>query len=196
MKLPFITAVAVAAAVCVPGVTAQTVVNLHFTQNPLFEVSTHEVTAAIPDGASTLTLGADLAVAGGSGTYTYLWTDGAGDELGRDATLQVSAPGVYNLTVSDQCDCSHDVVFDVTTAGIDAAEADGIAIVVSGRTLWIEGGEARQATVFTTGGRMVLLETPAAPSSSVSLSGLEQGIYVAQVVLTDGRVVIRKVQIN
>lgn len=188
------TLLAAAASGCPAG--AQTVVNLHFTQNPLFEVSTHEVTAAIPDDSTGLTLGGDLVISGGSGTYAYLWTDPAGKEAGDSETLYVTEPGVYTLTVSDQCDCSHEVLFDVSSAGIDAAQADGVSVSFDGSDLIIEGAEVAQVSVFSKSGQMVRLFTSGRQLDIISLKELASDVYVAQVVLADGRVVIRKIQVN
>ena len=52
-----------------PRLCAQTIINLDFKQNPIFEVSTNNVDTALPDDGTPLTLGADLTVAGGSGVY-------------------------------------------------------------------------------------------------------------------------------
>lgn len=185
----------VASAFLSPGAVAQTVIDLRFAQNPLFEVSTNSVAAALPGDGTPLTLGGDLTVAGGSGTYTYLWTDGSGAKLGDDATLAVSVPGTYLLTVSDQCDCTHEVTFAVEPAGIDAATVADIRIFTDGTDLHIEGAEASQVTVFTPSGVMAALFTPATPLSVFDLGSLQPGVYVIQILTTGNSLLIYKSQI-
>lgn len=174
---------------------AQTIVDMQFKQNPLFKVSTNQVNTAMTD-AGTLTLGGDLTVAGGSGVYSYAWTDADGAELGSESTLTISVPGKYILTVSDQCDCSQTVEFNIEAAAIEAVEVEGLELKVVGDWLLIGGAEARQVTVFAMNGSMALLASPAEPVGQVSLASLEPGVYVAQVLLADGRLVTSKFSIR
>lgn len=174
---------------------AQTVIDLRFTQNPLFEVSTNSVATALPGDGTPLTLGGDLTVAGGSGTYTYQWKDTSGATLGSNATLAVSTPGTYLLTISDQCDCAQEVTFSVEAAGIDATTVTGIRIFTDGTDLHIEGAEATQATAFTPTGVMAALFTPTDPTSVFDLGSLQPGIYVIQIVTTANSLLIYKTQI-
>lgn len=197
MRFSYLTGalIAVAAALCSPETAAQTVINLHFTQNPLFEVSTNSVAAALPGDGTPLTLGGDLTIAGGSGTYTYLWTDTDGTPLGEDSTLTITEPGDYLLTVSDQCDCAQTVTFSVQQAGIDAATIDGIRIFLSGTTLVIEGAEASQASAFTPAGMMVALFTPTQSVTEFNLESLSPGVYLIQLLTTDNTLLIHKIQL-
>ncbi len=197
MKFIYITGaiIAVLSALCSPRAAAQTVIDLGFKQNPLFEVSTNSVAAALPGDGTPLTLGGDLTIAGGSGTYTYLWTDATGAKIGDDATLSVSAPGTYLLTVADQCDCSHEVTFAVEPAGIDAATLTDIRIFTHGTELHLEGTEALQLTVFNPAGIMAAILTYSIPTSTFDLGSLQPGIYVIQILTTDNNLLIYKTQI-
>lgn len=174
---------------------AQTIVDLQFKQNPLFSVSTNKVNAALSD-FNSLTLGADLTISGGSGSYTYLWTDTDGEKLGAESTLEVSTPGTYLLTVSDLCDCKQIVEFNIESAGIEAMEIPDVELKLIGNILLINGSEAKQVTLFSTNGAMTYLSVPATPASQFSLASLEPGIYVIQVVLANGKLITSKISIS
>lgn len=174
---------------------AQSIINLGFTQNPLFEVFTSGVTAVLPADDSTITLGADLTVKGGSGTYTYQWTDAQGNTLGNESSLTVTAPGTYTLTVGDTCDCFHNVVFSVEPSAIANIAADGVEVEVAGHAVTVTGAEIRQASLFTTGGVMTALIAPESPVNSFSLPAVAPGIYLLQLVTAQNAVIIRKIQL-
>ena len=144
-------------------VASQSVVNMHVRQNPLFGVSTHEVTAVI-DG-TPLTLGADIVVTGGSGNYTYCWSR-QGATLANTPTLTGSTADEYTLEVSDECDCRQTVAFHITDiASVGKVDPDDI----------------RQTCVFNTLG--VLLRV--CNGAAYDLSGLPKGQYVVS--MTDGK---------
>ena len=192
----FLVPLIMGAAMAAPNIGAQTVINLDFRQNPLFEISTDNVTAALPGDGTSLTLGADLTIKGGSGTYTYAWTDADGAPLGDTSSLTVDAPGAYTLTVSDQCECSHEVLFKVETAGIDAATISGVTVTVNGSERTIEGTEALQASLFSPSGVMTALYTPATPVSTFSFGNVEPGIYLMQIVTADKTVITQKIKLS
>ena len=179
-----------------PRLCAQTIINLDFKQNPLFEVSTNNVNAALPGDGTTLTLGADLTVAGGSGTYTYEWTDSQGMTLGNEPSVTISDPGYYILTVSDQCDCSQEVRFNVEAAGIDATTIPGVSIVTNGSNVIIEGTESIQASLFSPAGVMTALHTPTAPTTTFSFSDVAPGVYLIQIVTVDNSIITQKIRLN
>lgn len=187
---------AIIAAACAPQLSAQTIINLDFRQNPLFEISTDNVTAALPGDGTPITLGADLTVKGGSGSYKYEWKNAAGTLLGESSSLTVDSPGSYVLTVSDQCECSHEVLFNVETSGIDAAVIPGVCITVSGSEIIIEGTEAVQASLFSPSGTMTSLLTPDAPTSRLSFADAAPGIYILQIVSTDNTVITKKIKLT
>lgn len=148
---------------------AQAIVNMNLKQNPVFGVSTNDVSATM-DG-QPLTLGADVVITGGSGTYSYRWYKGA-TELGTSATLEVRDPGEYALDVKDQCDCLQTVLFHITgTAGIDAITAD----------------KAVQTVVFTLDGRMLQV------NDGNSITPLPQGQYIIKQVDAEGRIASKKI---
>lgn len=171
------------------GAAAQSVVKMPVSQNPLFEVSADNVAVAVPDGSDRVTLGADLVIAGGSGTYTYRWYTPSGDELGEMPTVEVEASGVYLLDITDTCDCLLTVRFDVATAGIDSAEAYSKIILSPNPAdgiVEVEGFEPRQITLVDMSGRMAAFKAGAYGSSlsSFDVSTLAPGQYI--VCMTDG----------
>lgn len=195
MKKTFTSLLTVLAAIATSA-QAQTVINLGLEQNPLFEVSTNNVTAALPSDGTTLTLGADLTVKGGSGTYAYSWTDTKGSHLGNEASLTVSEPGIYLLTISDACQCSQEVTFNVLTAGIEQISPDDATITVNGSDIRLTGIEARQASLFTASGIMAALITPDTPACSFSFSHIPAGIYLLQITTVSDIVITRKIKLG
>lgn len=155
-------------------VSAQSIVNIKVTQNPLFTVSTNDVTLSIED--SPITLGGDVVVTGGSGSYAYRWYTDA-EELGTESTLEVDQPGEYYLDITDTCDCKQTVVFHISnTNGIDAVN---IADVV-------------QVAVFTVDGKLVQVAKGAYPD----LSSLPSGSYIVQRTTRKGQTSSTKVLVN
>lgn len=105
----------------------------------------------------------DLSVSGGTGSYTFLWSDGSTEE-DRDSLLAA----VYSVVITDENGCSLEESFtitepdalDITFAVIDAAcagEASGsIDLTVSGGTppasfLWSNGATTEDLEGLTAG---------------------------------------------
>lgn len=177
--------------------SAQSVVDMSFEQNPLFTLSTYDVTAAIVD--VPLTLGGDLVVAGGSGTYAYRWYNAEGT-LSTEREYMVLHGGDYMLDVTDQCDCLQTVTFHISgeatdLSGINAPSLQG-AVRYDGTAHVIRyGAEARvqQATVFSADGRLVRLATACdAPLTATSIDDQPAGIYIVQIQTADGALYTQK----
>lgn len=156
-------------------------INVH--QNPLFEVSTNSVNAALPEGAE-LKVGGDIVVKGGSGTYSYRWYAQGGGDLGTEPTLIITEPGKYFLDISDTCDCLQTVEFNVTLTSVSDVVADTVSITPNPTDGYIEfpGFEAVQLTATSLTGRLAALLNGAA-FSSADLSHLAPGAYI--IILTD-----------
>ena len=60
------------------------------------------------DGANSSDGSIDLTVSGGSGTYSYSWSNGSQEE-----DLYELLPGTYNVEVSDEFGCSIDLEFQI-----------------------------------------------------------------------------------
>ncbi len=166
---------------CACGCAAQTIVNMPVAQNPLFEVSTNSVTVSIPDNGGA-TLGGDLAITGGSGSYTYRWYNNSGATLGSSSTLEVSGPGTYLLDIDDTCDCRQTVTFNVATAGLDDVALDSFSISPNPTDGLVEirGFEAMQICAVSLSGKMVALivSEDGAPIADADFSSLASGTYI------------------
>ncbi len=159
---------------CLVPAVGQTTINMEFTQNPLFTVSTNDVTAVV-DG-TPLELGADIVIEGGSGNYTYRWYTSS-QELGSEPTLTVETGGKYYLDVNDECDCLQTVTFHITDpAGIDDIAAENV----------------RQVVVFTEQGQLVKVFN----SADYDLSSLPKGVYIVNKVDANGKASATKVLNN
>ena len=101
------------AAMAAPNISAQTVINLDFRQNPLFEISTDNVTAALPGDGTSLKLGADLTIKGGSGTYRGL------------AGVAVLAVGSNDGFIHTRHPCQHILFRQRGTRHLPDADRDG-----------------------------------------------------------------------
>ncbi len=153
------------------SVKGQTIISMAFEQNPLFTVSTNDVSATY-DG-TPLVLGADIVIAGGSGNYTYHWYTSS-TELGTEPTLIVNEGGEYMLDISDECDCLQTVIFHI------AGPSDVQQIAAE---------DVRQVVVFGESG--VLMKVFNGPTAD--LSSLPSGVYIINKVSVDGRISTSKV---
>lgn len=84
---------------CLTHATAQSVVTIPLRQNPPLCVIAETVTVDLP--STPITIGADVTVSGGDGTYTYKWTDSQGTVIGSASTLTITTPGEYYFQVTD-----------------------------------------------------------------------------------------------
>lgn len=175
------------------GVNAQSVVNLNLKQNPIFGVSTNEVSAVIE--GTGINIGADVVITGGSGHYTYRWYNANGD-LDTRATLFVNKAGDYYLDVKDECDCKQTVVFHITgTAGVDNVLVKSLKVFPNPTEgpVNIESPKAiSQVLVFSANGTLLRVFNEDAVSQ-IDLSSLNAGHYVLQLVTNDGKLLTSKV---
>lgn len=178
--------------------SAQSVVRMPVSQNPLFEVSTNEVNVSSGDG-SDITLGGNLVIKGGSGSYTYRWYTADNRELGTESTLTVNNPGIYNLDISDSCDCVQTVRFNVSNAGVGDIAYGSLRLSPNPTQgpVTVEGFDAVQIAVVGISGRMeYLIDRSGDIIRDFDLSSLPAGQYIVTVSDTEGRVetarIIRK----
>lgn len=193
MKKFLTTALLIAASVC--GCAAQAVVKMPLSQNPLFEVSTNNVTVALPDGTSSATIGGDIVVKGGSGNYSYRWYSEAGTEFGTEQTLSVNTTGTYLLDIKDTCDCLQTVRFNVGTAGIGELELDAVSITPNPTDGFINiaGMKAVQLTATSMSGRLAaLIENDGSEFDSADLGNLAPGHYIVALTDRNGKVFVTK----
>lgn len=180
---------------CAVSLNAQTIVEMSVNQNPLFEVSTNSVNAVYPEEGGSMTLGADLVIAGGSGNYTYRWYDAAGNELGDGPTLTVDGEGKYLLDVSDECDCLQTVEFNVETASVKSVEGNIFRITPNPTEGYVEfGGIGAMQVCLTsmTGQLVAVLNYDGQPMTSADLSFLTKGTYILTLTDVNGKTQVCK----
>lgn len=176
---------------------AQTVIDMTFVQNPLFEVSTNDVTASLDNGP--LTLGADVVITGGSGSYTYRWYTQDGETISTDHSLEVTVAGEYLLDVTDQCDCLQTIIFHITgevPAGIHTLQAANVINydAASTRIDFSTDASIYQACIVAMGGRLCRVATAYdGRLNYLDLSTLPPGVYVVQAITTDGNILTHKI---
>lgn len=189
----FLTSIAVFFAVA--GVSnAQSVVRMPVAQNPLFEVSTNHVNVST-GGDNGVTLGGDLVIKGGSGTYSYRWYSAAQDDLGNESTLKVNTPGVYKLDITDTCDCLQTVEFNVTNAGVSDIAYGTLRLSPNPTDgpVAVDGFEAVQIAVVSMSGRMeCVIDRDGAVISDFDLSHLPAGQYIVTLSDSEGHTAVAR----
>ena len=185
MKKYITAALLTAAAAC--GCAAQSVVKIDVVQNPLFEVSTHSVSLPFPDGTTSLTIGGDLVVKGGSGNYSYRWYDTAGTTLGTSKVLTVNNEGLYLLDIEDTCECVNTIQFAVGVSSVNTAITHQNISISPNPTpgpVEIAGFDAVQLSAVSMSGRVeAIINYDGAIIRQADLSHLSGGQYI--IVLTD-----------
>lgn len=155
--------------------SAQTVIDVTFEQYPPLQAVAGTVSVEVP--LEGITLGSDVSVDGGDGSYTYLWTNAAGETLSTAKTLLITRPGDYYLQVSDGHHCQVSVHFTATaSASVSSLTTDGL----------------RQVRIFNAAGTLIL-KTSATTDYESSLAA---GVYVVCFIYSDGHEAIRKVTVN
>ncbi len=155
--------------------SAQTVIDVTFEQYPPLRAVAQTVSVEVP--AEGITLGSDVTVDGGDGSYSYLWTNADGETLSTEKTLVITRPGDYYLTVSDGHHCQVSVHFTATGAdAIGSLTTDGL----------------RQVRIFTVAGTLIL-KTSATTDYARQLA---EGVYVVCFIYSDGHEAIRKVTVK
>ena len=176
------------------ALAAQTYIPMPVSQNPPFEVSTNEVFVEFV--SPSMTIGGSVVVTGGSGNYSYRWYSGS-EEIGSEASITIDAAGVYDLRVSDTCDCMQQVRFTVTSASVEGLEAGKAAVYpnpVADR-LVVRGEDIKQVCVVSAAGALVAVRTGFEPGSQVDIdmSMLPAGEYIVNCVTTRHNVLTRKI---
>ena len=174
--------------------SAQTRIPMPVSQNPPFEVSTNEVTVEF--AAPQMTIGGDVIVAGGSGTYSYRWCRGS-EEISTEAVLTIEEAGVYDLYISDTCDCLQHVTFTVQAASVEGVGGDTVALYPNPVTdyLTISGLRLRQVCVVSMAGALVAVHGDFAPGTAtqVDMTSLPAGEYVVNCVTENRDVITAKI---
>lgn len=172
------------------SLNSQTIINMPIEQNPLFEVSTNRVDIATISG--NVTLGADLVITGGSGTYAYRWYKG-GTTLSTEPTLTVAEAGTYMLDIDDTCDCRQTITFNVGAAGIETVTAEMLKVYPNPTkgVVHIDGGNVARVAVVNMYGVLVKVVTPsnARTLTEFDLSDLPVGTYILTLANENGSMI-------
>ncbi len=120
-------------------------------------------------------------VSGGTGAYSYAWSDGT-----TDATMEPPWGGTYSVTVTDGNGCA--LVLAYTLVGIHEPDAPRALLYPNPSAGWlmVDGGVAgSRLRLFDAAGKLVLDRSIRASGTSVvDLSALVPGSYIAEL---DGR---------
>ncbi len=114
--------------------------------------------------------GINITVTGGSGSYTYLWSNGA---ITQDLTA-VGA-GVYSVTVTDPAHCQEDTLFNLSTANGPTINS----ITPTAETCF--GLNNGSAVVSATGGTGTLTYVWSDGQTTATATGLTPGTYTVTV---------------
>ena len=158
---------------------AQTVITVQLEQHPPLQVLSESVNVDLPPEG--ITLGSDLVVSGGDGTYKYSWENASGQTLSTASTLNVTAAGNYFLTVTDGHDCRVSTQFTVVP---------GSAVQTP------EAGALRQIRLFNTKGQLLKTIPGSAANPAATTYGLPAGVYLRCCIYKDGRSAVSKIYIN
>ncbi|WP_027449273.1 T9SS type A sorting domain-containing protein [Xylanibacter brevis] len=154
---------------------AQTVIPVKVDQYPPLKAVAETVTVDVSQGA--ITVGSDVSVEGGDGSYTYLWTNAAGQQVGNQKTYEINHWGNYYLKVTDGHGCQVSVMFTATDpAGIAATDIQDV----------------QQIKLFDLKGRLVKNTR----SITTYTDGLQNGTYVLCRIYADGTESVQKITVK
>ncbi len=127
-------------------------------------------TAPIPsvEGISEICEGTSLELTAAGPYSQWTWTNAAGEELGTNETLSVSAAGTYTITGMTDADCMGENTIEIGTGTLDEPAIDGALSICEGSTTTLSGPEGLACTWYKDG-EIVSVE------NSVELG--EQGDY-------------------
>ena len=161
---------------------AQNFIPIVVQQYPPLTVVAHTVVLELPQEGATL--GSDLTVEGGDGTYSYLWTDADGHTLGTSSTLHIDRAGSYYLKVTDAHLCSVSTLFTATTSN---------AVILSYQ---VKTAPVRIHTLDMAA-TMVKKLTDIAPGMSANIAALQlpSGVYLVNYIYGDGTALTKRILI-
>lgn len=172
---------------------AQSVVTIPVLQYPPLSVIAENVTVELP--TEGLTIGSDVSVSGGDGSYTYEWTDGNGTVIGTASTLKINSAGEYFLKVTDGAGCSVSTKFNATaTNGISAIETP-FKITLQGNILHLQSSiPITEVRLLNLSGMLVKQYQPDNNSTSFSCTLPQQhGIYIIAVVVKGEKAIVKRI---
>ncbi len=153
------------------------------------EASAIAISGTIVDDNGTSNGSCDATVSGGTGPYTYAWSNG---ETSED--ISGLAAGDYTLVVTDANGCIDSLLFIVkSTAGLSSS--DGIDFDIypnpTDGLFYVVGTGSYNLIITDVSGRVVLNELNS-ETTEVNLSSFERGIYVIKIE-QEGNTLIKKI---
>ncbi len=146
------------------GCTTTCSVHIGSTSSPACSISSSSTTCGHSNGSAT------VVASGGSGVYSYLWSNGA-----TSSTISGLAAGTYNVVVTDSNGCATNCNVMVHNSTAPTCNVSGTQI-----TCGLANGTA---TAFASGGTGPYTYLWNNGSTSSTISGLSSGAY--SVVVTD-----------
>ena len=139
---------------------------------------------------------ADIGVTGGSGVYTFSWTDANGTEVSTDEDVTLVS-GTYNVMVTDSLGCSgslEGIVIDNTDRVIDLLAGVGIYPnpTAGVATLMLPQGVLANIAVLDMRGRTVRVFTQV--QDKLQVDGLHAGQYLVRVT-SEGQMVTMRLAV-
>jgi hypothetical protein len=134
----------------------------------------------------------DLSINGGTGNYSFEWSNGATTE-----DLDGLTSGYYEVSVSDANGCNSTLgvnVLDESTAGINANEYLKLTVYPNpsnGSVTISYRGNATEVTVLDQNARIVLWK-PLEILQDINVEGLDSGLYSVRLTGSSGKIVSKK----
>lgn len=178
---------------CIITTKAQTIIKIPFLQPRPFQVSTLTDTLSLA-GNTSVVLGSNLLLSGGSGQYTYAWMQN-NVVLHTLPTFEVAQQGTYQLLVNDGAGCSALIQFVVLlNAGLSAEMDDSFEIypVPAMNHVFIKSTHLdllKSVRIYQTDGKQMLYITENEPITSgkmkINVEQLPVGTYLMTLELND-----------
>lgn len=141
-----------------------------------------------------------VVVAGGSGTYTYTWTNAAGTVVGNTATVTGLAAGTYTVSINDGVATITQTVTVLNALGINNPAAAGFNVYPNPANNVVTitfATAANQVRMIDVTGKVVSTQTLNAGTNqtTVLLDNLANGAYLCQLINNNAVVAVQKLTV-
>lgn len=147
-----------------------------------------------PNGTVSVT------VAGGSGTYSYTWTNSTGQVVGNTATVTGLAAGTYTVSINDGVATITQTVTVINALGINNPTAVGFNVYPNPANNVVSitfAAAANQVRIIDVTGKVVATQTLNAGTNqtTVSVANLANGAYLCQLINNNAVVAVQKLNV-